>query len=177
MGQTSLSLVIFLILGISHSSVLAQELCNQSFAKLELNLLSNSLNRFNLLRTFYPARDSHPVFVHVNYTYIDAANSTTVPDTHELWYWTMSAFYLIQPLEVFQFTSLLFANRPSREGHLVVQLDRECLGADPLFLEMLTQRVKGEGEGGGGGEGCMQLAKEIGNEKKAERGGSMERCF
>lgn len=146
MGRSSLSLVFFLFFfGISNSPVLAQELCNKSFAELEQNLLSNTLNRFNLLRTFYPARRSHPVFVQVNYTYIYGVNGTLVPNAHELWYWTMSEFYLIQPLEVFQFTSLFFANRPSREGRLVVQLHSECMGAEASLLETLTQRVREKG--------------------------------
>lgn len=109
--------------------------CSKSYAVLEDSLLSNSENRFNLLKAFFPPKEARPIFVTVTYTFNNATNESSV------WYWSESEFYLIQPLEIFQFTSLLFANMAYRQSTVELQLDAQCVGASHDLMEMLTQRV------------------------------------
>ena len=114
--------------------------CSEDFGQLEENLLSKSENRFELTRAFFPARIVQPVFVTVNYVF----NST--PSTlNATWYWSEAEFYFIQPLEVFQFSSLFFSNRPHRQGTVTLQLDGECQNASDEFMQILTERVRGYG--------------------------------
>ena len=136
--QPYLLLLLFLTstLTIVHSQE-TTESCASSFTVLEQSLLSRTENRFQLLKTFFPPRDSHPVFVTVTYDFVH--NSTI--EYSEEWYWSESEFYLIQPLEVFQYTSLFFANFAYRKSRITLELDQECQHVDPMYLEILTQRV------------------------------------
>lgn len=110
--------------------------CSNNFFVLEQSLLESTDNRFNLLKAFYPPREAHPVLVRVNYTFDGTFN-----DTSQIWFWSESEFYLIQPLEIFQFTSLLFSNMPYRQSQLHIRLDSDCSQAPADYLQMLTTRV------------------------------------
>ena len=105
-----------------------------SFAALEDDLLSQELNRYNLLKTFYPPRGALPVFVTVTYQFGQLENQS-------VWYWSESEIYLIQPLEVFQFTSLFYSNFYYRQASLDLHLSEECVETGDEYMEMLTQRV------------------------------------
>jgi hypothetical protein len=71
----------------------------------------------------------------VDYVYEDS-NMT-------VWFWSESEFYFIQPLEIFLYTSLFFANQPSRQSSLTLELSPDCLDAQELHMRVLTQRVSG----------------------------------
>ena len=109
--------------------------CSNDFYVMEQSVLLSTSNRFNLLKTFYPPRQPHPVLVKVNYTFGDSDNDS------QIWFWSESEFYLIQPLEVFLFTSLLFSDMPYRRGELTLQLDPNCSMASEEYFQMLTTRV------------------------------------
>ena len=109
--------------------------CVNSFAALEDDLLSRELNRYNLLRTFYPPRGALPVFVIVTYQFGELENQS-------IWYWSESEIYLIQPLEVFQFTSLFYSNYYYRQANVDLDLSEECVETRDEYMEMLTQRVR-----------------------------------
>ena len=109
--------------------------CSSSFYVMEQSLLESSDNRLNLLRAFYPPREAHPVMVRVNYTF------DTVEDYSQMWFWSESEFYLIQPLEIFQFSSLLFSNMPYRQKEVTLVLSINCSSAPPEYLQLLTTRV------------------------------------
>ncbi len=108
--------------------------CSNDFFSMEQALLQNTDNRFNLLVAFFPPREPHPVLVTVHYFFRDT-NDTRI------WYWTESVFYLIQPLEVFQFTSLLFGNLPYRHREVVILLDNSCTNASEEYFLLVTTRV------------------------------------
>ena len=146
-----------------------QRNCRNSFPVLEEKLLSLETNRFKLLKTFFPPRDAHPVFVTVTYRFYQSENrfgksenqfdgSGNPLDGSEngfgesenrfdgsgnesVWYWSASEVYLVQPLDVLQFTSLFHSNLWYRSSRVVLELDRDCLGTRTDFLEILTQRV------------------------------------
>ena len=120
-------------------SAVTEENCSDSFYHLEISLLSRTQNRFELLKSFFPSKGSHPVFVEVNYTFVRRNDSSFVES--KLWYWSQSEFYFVQPLEIFQFTSLLFSNFGYRKGSLLIKLDAECARADHEKLELLTRKV------------------------------------
>ena len=108
--------------------------CSNNFYTMEQSLLQNTDNRFNLLTSFFPPREPHPVLVTVYYYFKDT-NDT------QIWYWTESVFYLIQPLEVFQFTSLLFGNMPYRHKEIAILLDSSCSNASEEYFLLLTTHV------------------------------------
>jgi hypothetical protein len=61
--------------------------------------------------------------------------------TGNVWFWSKSEFYFIQPLEIFLYTSLFFANQPSRQSTLTLELSQDCLDVQELHMKVLTQRV------------------------------------
>ena len=108
--------------------------CTSSFHFLEASLLSHPQNRYNLTETFFPPRDANPVIVEVNYKF---GNSNVT----KVFFWSESAFYFIQPLEIFLYTSLFFANQPYRKSDINLELSTDCLDAGELHMKILTQRV------------------------------------
>ena len=137
-----------------------QRNCSNSFTLLEESLLSNENNRFNLLKTFYPPRGAHPVFITVTYRFgefggnqFDGSKNPSKGSgsgNHEsdnrsgnesVWYWSASEVYLVQPLDVLQFTSLFHSNLRYRSSMVDLELNQDCLGTRKDYLEILTQRV------------------------------------
>ena len=127
-------LLFSLLLFVSPPSEAQQDTCSSSFHLLETDLLSRPQNRFLLSTKFFPPRDANPVVVKVDYVYEDS-NITNV------WFWSESEFYFIQPLEIFLYTSLFFANQPYRQSTLTLELSPDCLNAEELYMKVLTQRV------------------------------------
>lgn len=107
--------------------------CENSFHILEQDFLSSLENRYQISRAFYPPRGPRPVVLRIHYLFPDGTNLT--------WYWSRAHFYLIQPLEIFQFTSLLFSSPPSQSGEVTLTLSQECATANQEIMEVLTQRV------------------------------------
>ena len=120
--------------GYNETSFTTDRTCATSFTVLEDDLLSQEENRYNLLKAFYPPRNALPVFVTVTYLFGETGNQS-------VWYWSESEFYLIQPLDVLQFTSLFHSNFYYRMGKMELHLNQDCAEAGPEFMEMLTQRV------------------------------------
>lgn len=116
--------------------------CSSDFYLLEENVLSNTQNRFELLRTFFPSKGVHPVFVEVNYRFVNGSNSEE--QSSALWYWSVAEFYFVQPLEIFQYTSLFFSNFEYRKSTLEITLAAECADASHEKMELLTQRVRSQ---------------------------------
>lgn len=108
--------------------------CTTSFTVLEEDMLSHEQNRYNLLKTFYPPRGALPVFVTVTYTFGDTRNQS-------VWFWSEAELYLIQPIDVLQYTSLFHSNFNYREGKLDLRLTKDCAETRSEFMELLTQRV------------------------------------
>ncbi len=122
--------------------------CSNDFYILESSLLQSSKNRFGLLKTFYPAREAHPVIVKAIYSFTarqearELENATAAGNvSSRVWFWSESGFYLIQPLEVFQCTSLLFSNLLYRSGTVEIELPHNCSNSSQELLELLTVRV------------------------------------
>ena len=142
-----LSLYVVFLVSISQSmadDMDTQTECSSNFFAMEQSLLQSTDNRFNLMTAFFPPRKAHPVIVRVTYSFnadISEDNSSTT-NTPYIWFWSESEFYLIQPLEVFQFTSLLFGNRPYRQSDLDIVLDANCSQASDEFYLLLTTRVR-----------------------------------
>ena len=128
--------------------------------------MSREGNRFNLLKTFYPPRGPIPVFLTVTYQFDESQNqfdeSLDGSENQSVWYWSESEVYLVQPLDVLQFTSLFHSNLMYRSGRLELVLDRECSGTSPDFMEILTQRVSDR-------ERERERERERGRERERER--------
>ena len=113
----------------------ANESCSSDFHLMEQSLLKSTENRFRLLRAFYPLTEANPVLVRVEYSFDGLDNHSLI------WFWTESHFYLIQPLEIFQFTSLMFSNMPYRQGNISLLLNAGCISAPLQYFQLLTARV------------------------------------
>ena len=111
------------------------ESCHQCYQRLESYLLNTGDNKYQLRRVFYPLEVADPVFVTVTYQYIGT-------NTTNLWFWTEGIFYLLQPIEVFQFTSLFFGNPSWRSSTLNITLPSECINASNEFMTELTGMVR-----------------------------------
>ena len=111
------------------------ESCHQCYQTLESYLLNTSDNKYQLRRVFYPLEVVAPVFVTVTYHYIGT-------NTTNLWFWSTGIFYFLQPMEVFQFTSLLFGNPSWRNSKINITLPSECVNASNEFMTELTQLVR-----------------------------------
>ena len=127
-----LSFILLLLSSLCGAS--ADSACSSSFHLLEADLLSRPQNRLHLTTKFFPPRDANPVIIKVNYNY-DGSNITDV------WFWSESEFYFIQPLEIFLYTSLFFANQPYRQSTLTLELSADCMDSSEFHLRVLTQRV------------------------------------
>ncbi len=128
--------------------------CKNNFTTLERALVENGRNRFNILSTFYPARESVLLYAHVNYNFCDKITATELINCTEpeKWRWTTGSFYFVQAPSVLRFTSLFFVYPEGRIGELDIHLPTECKDVSRTrqgngrdreegMLEILTQRV------------------------------------
>ena len=107
------------------------------FSYLAEQIRQNDKNLFEIRRIFYPPNGASPVFVVVVYHFGDITNNVNT----EVWFWTISTFYIWQPLHVFQFTSLFFSDTNSRSSRADLVLPFECNGIGNKYMQLLTQRV------------------------------------
>ncbi len=128
--------------------------CKDNFTTLERALFETGDNRFQIISTFYPARESVLLYAHANYYFCENITATeqincTEP---EEWRWTTGSFYFVQAPSVLRFTSLFFVYPEGRIGELSIHLPAECKdvsrtrqghgpGRQEGMLEILTQRV------------------------------------
>ena len=110
--------------------------CDECYDTLADSLVNMRNNKYKLRRMFYPLERSSPVFVTVTYQF----NDSSVPN--QTWYWSAGVFYFLQPLEVFQFTSLFFGNPAWRSSELTLNLPAECANAPEEFMTELTEQVR-----------------------------------
>ena len=108
--------------------------CSKCYGSLVKHVVQNDENVFRLLQTFFPPNDHPPVFVTVQYEFENSS-------TYYTYFWTLQSSYFIQPLKVFQFTSLFLGTPAYLSGELIITLPDECENANPEHLEMLTYLV------------------------------------
>ena len=124
--------------------------CGNDFKTLEKTLLQTGNNTFELLKAFYPPRQSQATFVTVHYTFLDADGNITCT---KKWLWTSMEFYLIQPPSIFQLMSLFFTISRHRITTARITFKEECRElvkwkedgscscTSNSMLDVLTQRV------------------------------------
>ena len=113
--------------------------CSQCYAALVKHVLMNDTNQFNLQKTFFPPHKTSPAFVTVSYEYYQ--DNEMLTDETEIWYWSISTFYIYNPLTVFQFSSLFFSDIRKQTSNITLKLDLSCKNASTEFMKLLTQRV------------------------------------
>ena len=120
------------------------------FPQLVKDVITNGRNQYNMQKAFFPPNKANPVFIEIMYYFSlnDLANgSTNYSDTSvgEAWYWSESTFYLFQPIESLQFTSLLFTDNQLRKEFLTLYMPRNCYKENDIerdeMIQLLTQRV------------------------------------
>ena len=124
-----------------------ESVCSKCYGVLENELFSSDRNRYNLQRAFFPPDVTYPVFVGITYYFTRNASGSGSTDysltsPSQNWYWTESTFYLFQPTQSLQFTSLLFADSTFRQSNLSLYLQPDCEMADLDMMKLLTQRVR-----------------------------------
>ena len=115
-----------------------EEDCSKCYKVLASSVVYSDRNMFQVQNTFFPPEEESPVFVIVKYEYKDEANGTSY---HETWFWSTSTFYIFQPLDTFQFTSLFFSDTQLLTSNVTLTLPLDCYNASKDYKTMLTQRV------------------------------------
>ncbi len=120
--------------------------CSKCFDLLVNEIISSDRNRYNLQRAFFPPDTSNPVFITVTYYFTrnmsgNGSTDYSLTSPNQIWFWTQSTFYLFQPVESLQYTSLLFSDPSLRQSNVSLYLEPNCMEADPDMLKFLTQRV------------------------------------
>ena len=108
--------------------------CSTCYKELVSKVLEDDENLLQVQQTFFPPLSSSPSFVTVHYNFSDGKP--------EIWFWSQSYFYLLHPLHVFQFTSLLFSDYNLHSSELNLTLPSNCSGSrNEEYFMLLTQRV------------------------------------
>ena len=120
--------------------------CSKCYDLLANELIVSDKNRFNMQKAFFPPHKANPVFVTVRYHFIRNNTgptnfSATNPDNTRIWFWTQSFFYLFQPIQSLQLTSLLFSDTLSSSSVVDLYLQPECNQSSIEMMQLLTQRV------------------------------------
>ena len=113
--------------------------CSQCYTTLVKHVLMNDTNQFNIQNTFFPPYQSSPAFVTVSYEYYQ--DNEMLTNETEIWYWSISTFYIYNPLPIFQFSSLLFSDISKLTSEVTFKLDLSCRNASTKYKRLLTQRV------------------------------------
>ena len=124
--------------------------CAECYSLLVSQVTDRDENLFQLQDTFFPPEKASPLFVTVYYQYGNRSYDCDLESNNEegmfdngtkVWFWSSTLFYMLQPLHVFQFTSLLFSDLKSYSSEVCLILDPECYNATTEHMKLLTQRV------------------------------------
>ena len=123
--------------------VTANSTCGDCYNYLVYNVLKSDVNQYNMTRAFFPPHVPNPVSVVVYYDFPNETGNID-PSLQQVWFWTTSTFYLFQPQEVLQYTSLFFTDPSYLWQKLHLTLDMECadvIANNENYTQLLTQRV------------------------------------
>ena len=115
--------------------------CTLCYKSLVDEVLSRDTNVYNLQQTFFSPNGSVPVFVIVRYYYLDESNVVINTDKPVVFFWSSAIYFFFHPVNIFQFTSLLFSDPALRNATLCLYLNASCNGAQNEHMILLTQRV------------------------------------
>ena len=113
-----------------------EEDCSKCYERLAWHVTHHDRNLFEIQNVFFPPNITSPVFVTVTYEYKDDFDNQT-----EIWFWSTSFFYILQPLHAFQFNSMLFSDTQLLTSSLTLTLPLNCSNASEDHMTLLTQRV------------------------------------
>ena len=120
--------------------------CSRCYDVLANQVINNDRNRYNMQNAFFPPDKSSPVFITVTYYFTrnmtgNGSTDYSLTAPNETWYWTRSTFYLFQPIESLQYTSLLFSDSSLHKSDVSLYLQPNCQGNNTAMMKLLTQRV------------------------------------
>ena len=120
--------------------------CTRCYDVLASQVVMSARNRYKLQRAFFPPEQENPVFLEVIYKYdVNTTNGPIIESLNndsEVWFWTDSPYYLYQPIDVIQFTSLFFADYSLRRSSVTLHLRQDCRNAPEEHFLLFTQRVR-----------------------------------
>lgn len=115
------------------------ESCTQCYKTLVDEVLSRDTNVYNLQQAFFSPYGSVPVFVTVRYHYL---MNESIEIGSDIYFWSSAIYFFFHPVNIFQFTSLLFSDPALRTETLDLHLNASCSGTqNQEHLTLLTQRV------------------------------------
>ncbi len=117
------------------------------YSNLVSTAISDDRNHYNMQKSFFPPNKANPVVVEITYNFsLNASPDDPHVNKTETWLWTESTFYLLQPIESLQFTSLLFTDSQLRKVYLTLYLPPSCYKEDDVErderMQLFTQRVR-----------------------------------
>lgn len=115
--------------------------CTLCYKSLVEEVLSRDTNVYNLQQAFFSPYGSVPVFVTVRYYYLNESNFVINTDAPVVYFWSSAIYFFFHPVNIFQFTSLLFSDPALRTETLDLKLNATCSGTQNEHLTLLTQRV------------------------------------
>ena len=121
----SISSLLIVLLAFSECSVASENVTCNSLRTLAQALIDNDQNLLNLTQVFYPTRHPPAKFLKVTYLFEDEMG-LECDNCSVTYLWASGGFLLIQPISIFQFTSLLFNHKVGAKDSLVLTLPSPC---------------------------------------------------
>ena len=116
--------------------------CSLCYKLLVDEVLSRDTNVYNLQQAFFSPYGSVPVFVTVRYFYLNESTNLVInTDAPVVFFWSSAVYFFFHPVNIFQFTSLLFSDPALQTETLNLTLDASCRDSPNEHLTLLTQRV------------------------------------
>ena len=121
--------------------------CAKCYDVLASQAVMSAKNRYNLQQAFFPPDKENPVMLKVIYRFnVNTTNGPIIEslNSSEVWFWSYSGYYLYQPLDVIQLTSLFFADYSLRKSKVILHLRQDCRDASKehmQHMQLFTQRV------------------------------------
>jgi len=117
--KTITILLLVNLLGIVRSQDCSVNSCTL-LSELECALYTTNSNELRLNQAFLPPRESTSRYINVIYTFDNDENCSV------RYIWAIGLFLLIQPLEIFELTTLFFNNPANSLENLTITLPEEC---------------------------------------------------
>ena len=103
--------------------------CTNKLSVLERAVYETADNELQLNRAFFPPRQMTSRYVTIDYTFLK--NSTSDVNCSVTYIWSIGGFLLIQPPQIFMFTSLLLSIPSNNIERITITLPYKCR---PLVL-------------------------------------------
>ncbi len=102
------------------------ENCTVKLSVLEKALYETDSNERSLNKAFFPPRQETSRYITVTYRFLTDDKDGSYDDCYVSYIWTIGGFLIIQPPNIFKFTSLLFSTPANDVDELTLTLPSQC---------------------------------------------------